>query len=46
MRKESCRTCGIEMQPEKLCNICHNYVSLHCPKCGNTTDTQIHIHNQ
>ena len=46
MRQESCRACGLEMEPQEQCNICHNYVSLHCPKCGKTTDTQIHIHNQ
>ena len=46
MRKESCRVCGLEMEPKEQCSICRNYVSLHCPKCGKTTDTQIHIHNQ
>lgn len=46
MRTESCRQCGIEMQPDKECDICHNYVNFHCPKCGTRTDLQIHIHNQ
>ncbi len=44
MRNESCRACGLEMVPEKECSICHNYLSLHCPKCGKITDTQIHAH--
>ena len=44
MRQESCRTCGLDMSPDLRCEICKDFVRLHCPKCGNTTDTQIHIH--
>ncbi len=44
MRAESCRTCGLEMSPEIRCEICKDFIRLHCPKCGKTTDPQIHIH--
>ncbi len=44
MRTESCRVCGIEMSLETRCEICKDFIRLHCPKCGKTTDPQIHIH--
>jgi len=44
MRSESCRTCGLEMKPDLQCEICKNFIRLHCPKCGKSTDAQIHIH--
>jgi hypothetical protein len=44
MRSESCRTCGFEMKPELQCEICKNFIMLNCPKCGKSTDKQIHIH--
>ena len=45
MRLESCRLCGTEMEPEKQCSICHNYITFHCSKCGTSSDSQIHLHN-
>jgi len=44
MRTESCRACGLEMSLEIQCEICKDFTRLHCPKCGKTTDPQIHIH--
>ena len=45
MKKESCRACGIEMSPHTKCEICKDFISLHCPKCGKSTDPQIHTHS-
>lgn len=44
MRIESCRICGLDMEPNIQCNICKDFQSLHCPKCGKNSDKQIHIH--
>ena len=46
MRTESCRACGIDMSPDLQCEVCKNFISLQCHKCGKTTDPQIHIHNK
>ena len=45
MRVESCRTCGLDMLPDIRCEICKDFITQHCPKCGKTTDPQIHAHN-
>ena len=45
MRLENCRVCGLEMEPDQRCEVCKNFVRLHCPKCGKTNDPQVHLHN-
>ena len=46
MRQESCRKCGLEMEPDLICEVCKNFIQSHCPKCNRTNDLQIHIHKQ
>lgn len=46
MRKESCRTCGIQMEPELKCEVCRDFIALHCSNCGRTNDPQIHTHQK
>ena len=45
MRLDSCRTCGVQMEPDAKCTLCEDFVTTHCPKCGKTVDTQVHVHN-
>lgn len=44
MRIESCRNCGLDMEPDLKCDFCKNFIRAHCPKCRRTNDLQIHIH--
>lgn len=42
MRKDSCRSCGYELQAFSVCQICEIPTIFHCPSCDRHTDEQIH----
>ena len=42
MRIDSCRTCGIAMKEFQTCPVCRVVSRFVCPKCGKTSDEQIH----
>ncbi len=43
MRKDSCRGCGLELEPFKICLGCNQPNQFHCLECNRTTDEQIHF---
>ena len=43
MRIDSCRICGIELEINQRCNICHEAIEFYCHSCGATTEKQIHL---
>jgi hypothetical protein len=42
MRKDSCRSCGYELQAFRLCQICEIPTTFHCPRCDIQTNEQFH----
>ena len=42
MKQESCRTCGVELEIKKICNICSQANQFFCHNCGYESEEQIH----
>ena len=42
MRIDLCRTCGIDMKEFQACHVCRKISRFACPKCGRTSDEQVH----
>ncbi len=43
MRKDSCRVCGFELEPVKICLCCNQPNQFYCLECHRKTDEQIHF---
>ncbi|MCH8916046.1 MAG: hypothetical protein IIA82_09435 [Thaumarchaeota archaeon] len=43
MKQESCRTCGVELEIKKICNICSQANQFFCHNCGYESEEQIHF---
>ena len=43
MRVDSCRKCGKEFQPKKICKICSCPLKFECKECMIDSDEQIHF---
>lgn len=44
MRVDSCRSCGKEMIPHKICEKCSNIEIFECPACGWRDGEKVHSH--
>jgi len=42
LRQNSCRVCGLDLEPFRFCSICDQPYQFRCHKCDQYVDEQIH----